>query len=290
LRMLTEYVRDGESSERSMRRKERQEAMTPVVRRNDTSHRSGQPKPDVITPDMTLQGLATSSHLSRTIDHPGQDIRPCVATLADTPLSKGEFPDRNTSAVVIASELKRVGKNYEFIADYLTRWNRFNHPPLTPTDLNRAVNNSYASEYNYSCTNAILQSFCVGEDMCPFASRVLSKRKAYRNFTFIDYGWQKHLTNLQVLVYMVALPGLEVKRRVGPGGLIHAGHREIADACGCTPRRLGTLLETLAAVGLVEYQPGTPRRWEVKASTVRRILPIPRPTREALIRVTKKAG
>jgi len=159
----------------------------------------------------------------------------------------------------------------------LEHWNQHNHPPLKHSELQNAANNGYKGKYNYGCQHPILSSFCVG-DMCPYIKHVKSTKKKVVNHVFIDYGWQKYLSNVLVLIYFIALPYLEFKRRVGPGGLIYANHKQIAETCGVSNRRIGENLKTLAVAGLIEYKPGLPQRWIGLASEIRRVIPIPRPT------------
>ncbi len=230
------------------------------------------------TPDQIASGLEASSNLSGSTGHPGPDIRPCIARLIETSLTRGDFPDRNRAAVVIASELKRIGENFGASNRRLEQWNSKNKPPLREREVERVLDNSFSHEYNYGCRNPILLEFCIGEDCCPFASRVRSKPNRLNDLKFIDYGWPRVLTSRQVLLYSVALPYLEKTRQVGLGGLIYANHQQLADACGITRRRLGDDLRALGLLGLIDYEPGISRKWEGKASEIRRIFPIPRLT------------
>jgi len=229
--------------------------------------------------DQIEWGLGASSRLSEETGHPGKGIRPCIATLYETPLLKGQFPPRSQVSIILASEFKRIGLDYDSIIARLEYWNRYNKPPLTPRDLERAVNNSISKDYKYTCGNPILRDFCVGREYCQFNQYVISKKKKPNDLKFIDYGWQKYLSNRQVLVFAVALPHLENTRKIGRGGLICANHKQIAEACGISPGRIGQDLRLLASVGLIEYNVGRPRKWEGIASEIRRIFPIPRPTR-----------
>jgi len=246
---------------------------------------SCRPVPDVaktnsetIDSDQITRGLEASSNLSRDTGHPGPDIKPCVATLLETTLSKGDFPDRNGSAVVIASELKRIGVDYDSALKRMEYWNRRNNPPLKPQELTKAAQNAYSRDYNYGCKNPILESFCMGQNVCPFDNRVRSKKNHYNDLKFLDYGWQRHLSSNQVRIYWIGLKYLESRRKVGKGGLIYANHKQIAEACGVSDRRIGKDLKVLQGAGLIKYEPGTPRKWEGKASEIRRIFPISRPT------------
>ena len=226
---------------------------------------------------MTLKGMEAASNLSQETGHPGNDIRPCIATLVETSLSQGEIPNRNEAAVIIASEFRRIGQTYDQATQHLEYWNQNNKPPLKYNELQKAVRNAYGKEYNYGCQNPVLKNYCVG-DICPFIKHVKSKWKKVQNFVFIDYGWQNYLSLVQTLIYYTALPYLEIKRRVGPGGRIFANHKQIAESCGVSNRRIGQQLDTLQTAGLIEYKPGLPLKWKGLASEIKRIIPIPRPT------------
>ena len=234
-----------------------------------------------MTTDMAKveDGLTASSTLSEETGHPGKDIRVCIATLYETPLIKGGFPQRNQVSSILASEFKRIGLDFEAILARLEYWNQFNKPPLTPRDLERATSNNMAKDYRYGCGNLVLQAFCIDPKSCPFNLYVKSKKRNYNDLKFIDFGWPKYLSNRQVLIYAVSLPHLEKTRQINRGGLICANHRQVADACGVSPGRIGHDLKLLATVGLIEYNVGRPRKWEGIASEIRRIFPIPRPTR-----------
>ncbi|MFH1372536.1 MAG: primase C-terminal domain-containing protein [bacterium] len=227
--------------------------------------------------DIVTKGLSAASNLAAETGHPGKDIRPCVATLMEMQLQKGDFPDRNTAAVIIAYELQRIGFDCDSVYDRMQKWNHQSSPPLKQNELRKATDNGHSGKYKYGCENVVLKSFCVG-DMCQFIKHVKSGQKRIINYKFLDYSWQQHLSNRQVLIYMLAIPALEIKRRVGPGGLVCANHMQVSQACGIDRRRLGNDLEVLASVGLIEYKSGTPRRWEGIASEIRRVIPIPRPT------------
>jgi hypothetical protein len=231
--------------------------------------------------DVIATGLASSSDLSKEICHPGCDIRPCIAAILDTFLTKGQFPNRSAASVAIATELKRIGMNYDDTLRRIERWNFGNIPPLRPNDVVRAVNNAFTKDYAYSCQHSVLEAFCIGTEVCPFVMRVKSRKRKSNDLCFIDYGWPEILSNRQVLIYYVALLYLEKTRRIGPGGLICANHKQIADACGVSRERTGDDLKKLATVGLIEYNVGSPRRWEGIASEIRRVLPIPRSTKGA---------
>jgi hypothetical protein len=237
---------------------------------------------DEAMPERIIAGLEASSHLSAETGHPGQGIRPCLAALLETPLGRGDTPDRNSSAVALATELHRIGLDVDEITRRLEFWNQNNDPPLRPNQLGKAIRSGNSGKYNYGCDHLVLNAYCIGDESCPFRSRVKSRDGKIRNHVFLDYGWQRLLTNRQVLIYFAAIPYLEVKRQVGPGGVVCANHRQIADVCGVSEKRMGADLAVLRDVGLIEYKPGLPQKWLGVASQIRRAIPIPKPSPEAL--------
>lgn len=227
-------------------------------------------------------GLIASSDLAARTGHPGKDIRPCIAQLIETVINKGEFPNRSESALVIATEFNRIGLDYEEANRQIEIWNSGNNPPLKISELRKAVSNGYLKSYNYGCRNPILSAFCAEESLCPFITQVKGKGKILNDLDFISFKWPKSLSNRQVLIYAVALPYLEKKRKIGRGGLICANHKQIAETCGVSPGRIGRDLMVLHLAGLIEYNVGTPRKWEGMASEIRRVFPIPRPGRDTI--------
>lgn len=205
-----------------------------------------------------------------------KDIRPCLAILLETPQTKGDYPGRKASAVALIAEMMRLDLDRDQIKEILESWNQDNSPPLTTVEIQTAITNAGREKYEYSCEHPILAGFCTGSE-CPYDKHRKPPPKKVRNFKFLDYCWPQILTKRQVLIYFLSIPYLEVKNRVGPGGLIFANHMQIAEIAGLAVKRVGSDLQTLADAGLIHYTPGIPRVWERKASEVRRVIPIPPP-------------
>lgn len=229
-------------------------------------------------PDNLIKGLEASSELSKSTGHPGPGIKPCIATLIETPLEKGGFPNRNEAGLVIASELRRIGQDYDQVMFRLEKWNKQNKPFLKNSDLRNIANSAFRKDYKYGCLNPILSAYCIGEDVCPFVIGVRSKKPKYNDLVFLDRGWQCVLTTTQSAIYWIGLKYLEVTRHIGKGGRIFANHTQIAKASGVSLSSIRRNLKILQKVGLIEYKPGTPRKWEGCASEIRRIFPVPHPT------------
>jgi hypothetical protein len=206
---------------------------------------------------------------------PGPSIRPCLARLIETTLVKGDYPDIDAATVALTAELLRLGLDEKEIETKLKEWNCSNSPPLRPFEFQRAVKNGIAFKYDYSCNHPILSYFCIGIG-CPVHKRQEQRNRKVQNFRFLDYGWQQILSKRQTLLYLCAIPYLEIKRKVGPGGTIIANHWQMGKACGIPVKRLGEDLQILADFRLIEYTPGKPQAWKRQASMIKRQLPIPR--------------
>ena len=232
-------------------------------------------RPRIPSADEIIAGMVVPLKLPDETGRPGPDIRPCLARLLKTDLVKGDYPDSDAATVALTAELLRLGMDEQEIEARLNEWNRSHSPPLRQAEFRRAVKNGIAYKYDYSCEHPILSYFCIGCD-CPVHKRKEQRNRKVQNFRFLDYGWQNLLTKRQTLLYLCALPYLEIKRRVGPGGTIIANHWQIGKACGIPVKRMGEDLQVLADFRLIEYTPGKPQKWKRQASVIKRRLPIPR--------------
>jgi len=233
-------------------------------------------------------GLEAASNLAKTLQVDGNTIKPCVALIYESSIQKGDFVDRSRAANILASELKTLGKDEEYTFNLLSRWNDKNEPPIRLSELNSTVRTAYSHEYNYSCKSEFLKAFCIDPTMCPYHRKQMVMDEKYTdNRLYFKYRWPKVLKNAENLVYFLALIEFERKQGVGAGGIIRANHRTIAEKAGIEAKYVGKVLIRLEEVGLISYIPGTPRKWEGKASEVRRIIPIPKPSKELLSKLDK---
>ena len=232
-------------------------------------------------------GLIASSDLAGELNHPGQDIKPCIAAMLENSYCRGDTPDRNTAALIIACELKRIGLNESEVEYRIQEWNQRNRPPLRLSEYRKAVKSAFSDRYNYGCYNHHFENTCIGRDNCPFFNHVLSQRKTYNNRIFFRYRWPEILSNSAKDIYFLALVELERLKRVGPGGRIYSSHRQIAKLAGLSRRIIKKGLEELHSIGLIDYRPGLQHIWRNKASEIRRILPIPKPSPELMTRLEK---
>ena len=239
---------------------------------------------------ITVAGsLEASSELSKVLDVPGKRIKPCVAIMLKTAFVRGDFVDRSRAANIIASDLKILGKDAEYTMNVLLKWNENNIAPLSYSSLSSTVRTAYGHDYRYSCNNEYLQAFCPDPEMCPYGRSFGSQTSKYtNNRLFFKYRWPEILSNAEKSIYFLALIELERRRGVGAGGLILANHRDIASLAGIQSKYVGKRLLRLQDVGLIKYKPGVPRKWEGKASEIRRVIPIPKPPRELLAKLERE--
>jgi len=236
-------------------------------------------------------GLEASSNLSKALDAPGKLIKPCVAIMLEKSFIKGDFTDRSRAANILASEMKILGKEEEYALHLLSRWNEKNVPPLRHSALSSTVRTAYRYDYRYGCNNEYLREFCIGPEMCPH-NRIFYRtaNKYTDNRLFFKYRWPELLTNVEKCIYFLALIELERIRGIGAGGKIIASHRSISKLAGIEPKYAGKGLSGLQRKGLIVYKPGIPRKWEGKASEIQRIIPIPKPSRELMIRLERESN
>ncbi len=239
--------------------------------------------------DKTYDVLKSQTSISRELSIPQEILKPCVSQIMAEGLSKGFFPDRNTGAVIIASELRRVGRNSQQVADILKHWNLRNRPALSPSRIESAVKSAFKKEYKYSCNREELKAFCISKDFCSYAKGYSKHRKKFTNETFLELGWQMILNPIAKDIYYIAIPRLERIHNVGIGGRIYANYTKIAYWSGVSKRSIKKgLLELAKTPLLAECKIGESRKWERKATVIRRRIPIPKPEGEWMEKLEKK--
>lgn len=235
--------------------------------------------------DGPLTGLLAQGEISKDLCINPKAIRPCISTMIRTGFEKGGIPDRSSISAILASEFVKMGFQRQRIEHELLKWNKLNEPPLKQSAIYSTINTAIRNSYNYSCRHDFLSEFCIGHDLCTF-SKGLSRVNKINFRLFFTYHWQLILSNKSKLVYWIALPELEKRKGLKPGSVIYENHVEIAKFAGISKKYVRPALEELTAYGLTEYKPGIPRKWEGKATEVRRLFPIPKPPKEAVSRVT----
>mgnify|MGYP002335735560 CR=1 FL=1 len=243
---------------------------------------------DTVEPDLAFQRLVAHGEASGDLRINPKALRPCVGVMFRSSFHKGDIPNRSDISAVIAAELVKIGYDRERILYELTRWNKGNNPPIKQSALQSTVRTALRKNYNYSCRHPNLKEFCVGSDMCSYA-KGQSNQSKFNFRIFFKYRWQLILSHKSKLVYWLALPELEKQKGQKPGSVIYENHTEIAKMAGITPKYVKSALKELAGYGLIWYKPGIPRKWEGKATEIQRIFPIPKPPREAVLKVTNDA-
>jgi hypothetical protein len=238
--------------------------------------------------DGPLKGLLAQGEVSKNLYINPKALRPCVSTMIRTGFQKGGIPDRSSISSILASEFVKIGFDSQRIEHELLKWNKLNNPPIKESAILSTIKTAIRNNYNYSCRHDFVKEFCIGFDLCSYPKRLARIHQI--NFRlFFAYHWQLILSNIAVLVYWVALPELEKRKGLKPGSVIYENHSEIAKFAGISKKYVRNALENLAVYGLIQYKPGTARKWEGKATEVRRIFPIPKPPREAVLKVINDA-
>ncbi len=223
-----------------------------------------------------ISALKARTELSDRLYVLAEAIRPCVAMIWKTPFPKGGHFNRSYICSILATEFLRLGFPEERVSRELIEWNLNNDPPLRNSDLGSTLRTAIRKSYKYGCQNDVLVEYCIDPEICQHArDKAGLKRVNYR--AFLKYGWQRILNNLPVMLYWIAIPEVEKRRGMTPGSKLYVTHRELADTAGVSKKHVGKTLTTLSNFGLIEYVAGTPRKWEGKASEVRRIFPVPLP-------------
>jgi hypothetical protein len=199
-------------------------------------------------------------------------VKPCYARIPGVPEGS-----RNSTAYILATELRRMGVETAAAWTDLLRWNRTCKPPLPERELQTTFQSAWHTEKTYGCRGLLASVWCVGRELCHWR-RGLGRRTC-RESDFFDFGWPALLKSADFRVYC-ALVRLEQLRGVGAGGLVIAGTREYASLGGLCRTRVYAALERLEGKGLLlvvekgeKRQAGLPAR----ACQVKRVVPVPEP-------------
>ncbi len=121
-------------------------------------------------------------------------LRPCILNILSTGSVQGE---RNTTAFILASDLRRTGFSREEVMEKLLGWNTLNNPPLPERELTYVLKSAFKNPkpYSYGCNNAVLAK------NCPFPDRKICT--FYREFIGIKndnpetiFEEKKHSVNI----------------------------------------------------------------------------------------------
>lgn len=215
-----------------------------------------------------------------------KDLKPCVSIILNTSISKGEYPNRNDLAILLAVELKKSGLNQEQVKDKLQEWNYNNNPPLLERDLNSILRSSNkvkqdgSPRYDYGCNNHNLQVFCIDpedKDNCYYYVKNFKNKEIKLEPDYITLGWQNLLTLSQRYLLFYVIPYIEKRRGFSCGSQLYVTVRELSQVSGIETKYFNKHLSKLKDYGLIDYTTGSSQVWKRKASEVRRIIPPPRP-------------
>lgn len=217
-----------------------------------------------------------------------QRIKPCIAKMLGSCLAKGNTFARSEVALIIAVEMHRLGKDKEKTLSLLMRWNKDNRPPIRPPDVRSAVNRAYRNEkYDYGCNNAVVLNFCRYRDKaeCPFYSKLMVKlgRKGKGRHSELDFykkGWPKVLKSSEAMLYLALRP-IEKLQGKRAGQMVVVPYRLLHRYSGVNMGLIAKHLEKLKKVGLIDYKKGEPYLWKIQATEITRIIPIPKPCKNA---------
>ena len=205
-------------------------------------------------------------------------IKPCIVNL----LAGDNVISRNTSGLILASELLKNGLEKEQIKSIVKRWNNEKcEPNLRENELRKIFNSAFKTKadgkpkYDYGC-NTKLQSFCIGKENCIYYQKFLKDKTKTSEPNYVGLKWQHVLTSREFLMIAYFIPYLERKRQYKKGSKIFVSVRELEAITGFNKRYITEILRSLNDYGLIEYKAGISRNWEKKASEIRRILPPPK--------------
>jgi len=225
-------------------------------------------------------GLIASSDLAGELNHPGPDIKPCIALMLENSYCRGDSPNRNIAALIIACELRRIGLEQDAIEYRIQLWNERNDPPLRRSEFTKAIRNALSGKYDYGCNNINLEPTCIGKDVCPHYKGVRSTRRNYNNRTFIKYHWPQYLSNIAIITYYLTLVEIERRNQVGPGGKIFTSYRQINEISSISHQSIKKALLELERFGLIKLKIGYSQVWLHRGTEIQRIIPIPKPSQE----------
>jgi hypothetical protein len=226
-----------------------------------------------------LEYLEDINYTNRRFSLP-RNTKPCISNILGTTISKGDYPSRNNLAITVAVELRKNGLNTDQVERILREWNYNNRPPLKESEIRSVLKSSQKTKsdgslvYDYGCNHPHLVAFCIDpedKNSCFYYKNNYSSKSKY----YVDYvslGLQKKLTLSQRYVLFFVIPYLEKRRKVNPGTKIFVSVRELSQISGIDKNRFKDILTKLAEFGLIEYIPGTCRKWEKKATEIKRIV------------------
>ncbi len=205
-----------------------------------------------------------------------QDIKPCISALID---ERHNSNIKNIS-FMIAVELKRLGRETFEAIHQLNKWNSKNLKQLAPRTIEATVNSAYKKDYQHGCNGPLAQEYCLftEKSLCPFYKELIKKYpKRSIQKEFLKLGWPKHLNNVPVILYVLAIPELEHRRGFKPGSKIYANYNEIRNIAGISQASIKPGLQELEKVKLIKLKIGLRHAHYNIATEIQRIIPLPKP-------------
>lgn len=197
------------------------------------------------------------------------DTKPCIAEL----MKDCELRRSGISPFIIACELFRIGKKKEKVETVLLELG------IAYSETQSAVKSASTGKYNYGCPWLEVEGLCLYENRteCWWYERIPKKsQKPCKERDFWRFGWPARLSSASGMVYL-ALREIEHIRRYKAGSRLYVSRKELAELAGISPPWAIASLENLEESGLISFEKGRQHSWYGKASTVRRVIPIPRP-------------
>lgn len=224
---------------------------------------------------MQIRAIEQTYKVSKQLKLP-TDLKPCIASVLD----ERHECNVNDLSFMIAVELKRLEKDLNVIEERLHVWNNRNIKKLNPRDIERTVHNVFRKDYQLGCNKA-LADICIYSEkvICPFYKALIKNYpRTNHSRQFIKLEWPKCLGNVAKLMYVMVIPELETRRGLKPGSRVFANYNEIRLIGGISQASIKSSLKELENAGLVFLKIGLRHKHYNRATEIRRIIPLPKPS------------
>lgn len=215
-----------------------------------------------------------------------ENMRPCIAYLDE---AGWEHPETGLHVLGLEMDYHRIRdpeKRRRLLQDYNSR----NIPPAKVADVERHARRSpKPTDMTYGCTQ--LKVFCMGSG-CPFQKQKKEWMQARMDPTsLVNAGVYRELTPAQFRELVAIYDVVRNQRNLSYHAPIHVSYQKLSEAGGVTPGHARGVLESLAALGLIETvvfpEQGNGR---VDATTIKlpKRAPIQREIRETKQRISEE--
>lgn len=229
-----------------------------------------------------LQALEAQQAASSKFSIPPKAIKPCVAhILVHNP--RDTIFNSNDRAYLLATELRSIGQKREKAAIILTAWNSDNSHTLRPNELKGIIARAYSKDHTYGCNHPMVVDHCPGRENCSYYDRLFARQGRYSEWDFYKRRWQRILSPTGIALYH-GIRRLERVQNLKPRQLIVAPYDLISSTTGIAGSHLTENLRRLEEAGLIWWRKGQPYRWRKEATEIRRVIPIPKPKKDAKMR------